>query len=528
MKVSSIFKYIFIIFAVGIIIYAGYRIYKNNSNENVENYQAEETSEETIIKNIRVALTDYDNINPLITNNKEILNLDTLIFEPLFTLNSEYQLEPCLATECSKTGDNIYVVKIDNTKNWHDGTPLIAKDVAFTIETIKNGNSVYKYNVEHISKVEVIDAGTIKITLDANVPFFEYNLIFPIMSDAYYYGEDFYNSSKVPIGTGKYKISELGSNNIVLVKNEKYKGNEEAKIDTIKINVYSSMGEAFNSFKIGNIDILNTSNANFQEYIGTIGFNKTEYAGREFDFLALNCKDTLLQDATVRKALSYAIDKDNIVTSVFNNQRQTAEYPLDYGNFLYQKQDVSSGYNAEQSKKVLEEGGWTYTNNKWRKKIDGSTQTLKLTISVNQNNEARIKVAEKIKEQLENIGISVTINKISDEKYGEYINNKDYQILLTGVYTAYTPDLTYYFYQGNIFNYESDSMNELITQSLTIKDTTQLKEIYQKIYSKYKEDVPFIGLYRNKNITLTSQSLEAQLTPTNYTTYYNFETWYRK
>lgn len=528
MKVSSIFKYIFIIFAIGIIIAAGYKIY-SSQNQVAEENNEEAQADETILKDIRIAITNYDNINPLITNNKEILNIDSLIFEPLFTLNENYELEPCLATECSKTGDNVYVIKVDNKINWQDGTSFIAKDVAYTIETIKNGNSIYKYNVEHISNVEVIDASTIKLTLDANVPFFEYNLIFPIMSSTYFYGEDFYNSSKTPIGTGKYKISNVSDNNITLVKNEKYKRfQEDPKIETIKINLYSSMGEAFNSFKIGNIDVLNTSNANFQDYIGTIGFNKIEYPGREFDFLALNCTDTILQDSSVRKALGYAIDKDNIVTSVFNNQRKTADYPLDYGNFLYQNQEVSSGYNAEQAKKVLEDGGWTYIKNRWKKNISGYTRTLKLKLAVTSDNEARVRVAETIKEQLKNIGIEVTINKITDNQYGKYIENKDYQMLLTGVYTSYTPDLTYYFLQGNIFNYESKKMNELMQKSLIIKNTKELSEIYQKIYSQYKEDVPFIGLYRNKNITLTSQSLTAKITPNNYTTYYNLESWYRK
>lgn len=528
MKVSSIFKYIFIIFAIGIIIAAGYKIY-SSQNQVAEENNEEAQADETILKDIRIAITNYDNINPLITNNKEILNIDSLIFEPLFTLNENYELEPCLATECSKTGDNVYVIKVDNKINWQDGTSFIAKDVAYTIETIKNGNSIYKYNVEHISNVEVIDASTIKLTLDANVPFFEYNLIFPIMSSTYFYGEDFYNSSKTPIGTGKYKISNVSDNNITLVKNEKYKRfQEDQKIETIKINLYSSMGEAFNSFKIGNIDVLNTSNANFQDYIGTIGFNKIEYTGREFDFLALNCTDTILQDSSVRKALGYAIDKDNIVTSVFNNQRKTADYPLDYGNFLYQNQEVSSGYNAEQAKKVLEDGGWTYIKNRWKKNISGYTRTLKLKLAVTSDNEARVRVAETIKEQLKNIGIEVTINKITDNQYGKYIENKDYQMLLTGVYTSYTPDLTYYFLQGNIFNYESEKMNELMQKSLIIKNTKELSEIYQKIYSQYKEDVPFIGLYRNKNITLTSQSLTAKITPNNYTTYYNLESWYRK
>ena len=531
MKISSLFKYIFIIFAVGIIAYAGYRIYNSQNKEVLENQENQVIVEESIIRDIRLSLTNYDTMNPILSNNKEILNIDTLIFEPLFTLTQDYQLQPCLAKECSKTGDNTYVIKTANNVSWHDGTPFTAKDVLFTIDTLKNSNSIYKYNVDHVINVEVIDATTIKLKLDRDIPFFEYNLTFPIMSSNYYYGEDFFTSTKIPIGTGRYKITNISNNSITLAKNEKWKsttGIKELKIDNIKINLYSSMGEAYNSFKIGNVDILNTSNPNFQEYIGTIGFNKTDYPGRQFDFLSFNCADVILQDKAVRQAVSYAIDKSNIVSSVYNNQNTVAEYPLDYGNYLYTNNNASSGYNAEQAKKVLEDGGWTYINKSWKKNIDGRTKTLSLKITVCNDNQERVSVAEVIKQQLEEIGMYITINKVSNDQYNKYIDNKDYQVLLTGVYTSYSPDLTYFFAPGNLENYSNDKMFELIQNAGIIKDAKQLKEIYQKIYNLYKEDTPFIGLYRNKNITISSQSLIGTIEPTNYTSFYGIEEWYRK
>ena len=529
MKVSSLFKYIFIIFAIGIIIFAGYKIYKNQQSKASQETQEVANEEENIIKDIRLAVTSYDTINPLITNNQEILNIDTLIYDPLFKLNEKYELIPCLATECSKTGDNTYVIKIDNTIKWSDGLSVEADDVKFTIETIQKGNSVYKYNVQYISGMEVIDNGTLKITLSANVPFFQYYLIFPILSSKQYAGEDFYVSDKTPIGSGRYQISNISTNSITLTNNPKWKNkdNEDVKIESIKINIYDSMGEAYNSFKIGNIDLLNTSNQNFQEYIGTIGFNKTEYLGREFDFLALNCQDIILQDKAVRQAIGYAIDKDHIVTSVFNNQKSVSEYPLDYGNYLYQPNESSSGYNPEQAKTILEENGWTYSNNRWRKKIDGRTRYLNLEIAVQEDNTSRVQVAELIEEQLENIGISVTVNKISNDKYSQYMQEKDYQVLLTGVYTSYSPDLMYYYSQGNISNYNSDTMNELMQNASILSDENQLIEAFKNIYNQYKVDVPFIGLYRNKNITISSQSLVGNIIPTNYTTFNGLETWYR-
>lgn len=531
MKISTIVKYLFIIFAIGIIAYAGYRIYNNQNEEMSENVENEPVVEESIIKDIRLALTNYDTMNPLMTNNREVLNIDTLIFEPLFTVTKDYQLQPCLAKECSKTGDRIYVVKTVNNVSWHDGTPFTAKDVKFTIDTLKNRNSVYSYNVDKIESAEVVDATTIRITLYENIPFFEYNLIFPIMSSNYYYGEDFYSSTKTPIGTGRYKITNISTNSITLAKNERWKSStktEEIKIENIKINLYSSMGEAYNSFKLGNVDILNTSNPNFQEYIGTIGFNKTDYPGRQFDFLSFNCEDPILQDKAVRQAISYAIDKSNIVSAIYSNQNSVAEYPLDYGNFLYTENNASSGYNAEQAKKVLEDNGWDYSNNRWKKKIDGVNKTLRLKISVDNENSSRVAVAELIEQQLEEIGIDITIEKVSNSKYNSHIDNKNYQILLTGVYTSYSPDLTYYFSTGNISNYLNEDMLDLLNNASILKETKQLKEVYKKIYNLYKEDVPFVGLYRNKNITISTQSLVGEIEPNNYTSFYGIEKWYRK
>ena len=60
-------------------------------------------------------------------------------------------------------------------------------------------NSIYAYNVERVISVEVIDKNTIKINLSEEVPFFEYNLTFPIMSHYYYENEDFVNTEKISI-----------------------------------------------------------------------------------------------------------------------------------------------------------------------------------------------------------------------------------------------------------------------------------------------------------------------------------------
>ena len=68
-------------------------------------------------------------------------------------------------------------------------------------------------------------------------------------------------------------------------------------------------------------------------------------------FLALNNSSNFLSRKEVRKAISYSIDKTNIVSSIFNNQYFTSSFPLDYGTWIYQEQDASAGYNLDQAQK---------------------------------------------------------------------------------------------------------------------------------------------------------------------------------
>ena len=534
MKLGNIFKYLFALFAIGIIVFAGYTIYDNNKKKEEESKQvAEEKAKEDItnkVTDIRIGITNYDNINPIITNNKDILNLDFLIFEPLFNISSDYKLEACLATSSSNIGNNTYVITTNAATTFSDGTIFTSNDVEFTINKIKESNSIYKANVEHIVSTEIIDATTIKINLDTEIPFFEYLLTFPILSSNYYVEDDFFTTEKAPIGTGMYMISDFSGGSITLSKNPKYRSLEELKpfIETIKINLYSSKGEEFNSFKISNIDMLSTTNLDYTNYVGTLGFIEHAYPGRNFDFLAFNCKDNILSKREVRQAIAMCINKDNIISSVFNNKVLKANYPLDYGNYLYNSNSNKVDHNVEQARKILEEAGWENISGRWSKKEDGRTIKLEIKISVRSEDIDRMAVCNLIKQQLESMGIIVNIEEISNEKYLDYIENKDYQVLFTGIVNSFSPDLTYFFGDGNVLNYNNQEMKSLLNTAQTATSISDLKDKYQRIYNIYSQDIPFVGLYRNKNIMLTSQNLVGTFTPNNYKLYYGVNTWYRK
>lgn len=446
------------------------------------------------------------------------------------TLSQDYHLELALAKECSKINETTYIVKLKDDIKWEDGSSITGRDVQFTIEKLKEGKSIYSDNVKNVSSVEIIDGQTIRINLAKAENFFEYNLIFPIISSTQFSGEeDFFKSRIAPMASGMYKVKSATSTTMELVENTNWHGAAETskKINSIQIYFYGSMGDVYNSFKIGNVDMICTSNVNIKDYIGTIGYTNKEYKGRELDFIAINCQDTILANKEVRQAIDYAINKKKIISSVYGNEYYLSSFPIDYGHYLYPKESTSH-YNQEKAKKVLEDAGWTYKYGRWQKTENYVTQTIRISLVVDSSNKQRVKVAKLIEEQLEDIGIHVSLYEVSNKNYKDYLNKKNYDMIITGIYNGYSPDLSYFLGEGNIANYENEEMKTILEDLQSITDEETIKQKYQRIVEIYEDEVPYICLYRNKGKVVYNIKLTGEFNPTSYTAYYHLKKWYRQ
>ena len=395
---------------------------------------------------------------------------------------------------------------------------------------LKIHGTIYSSNVKDVVGIDIIDDYTIKINLSKEVPFFEYNLTFPILSKDYYEGEDFVNTTKnsSPIGTGKFKISAVQPSYIVLEKNANW-WNKEKKftLEKITINLYSSIGELYNSFKIGNIDLISTANDNLQEYIGTIGYSTKEMKGRDHTFLALNIANEFLSRSEVRKAISFSLDKNNITSSIFNNKYFTSSFPLDYGNWLYEEQDASSGYNTEQAKQILKDNGWINRNGGWQKTENYITKRLSLNLLVKASDASKVSVAQNIKQQLDSQGILINIVQAADNQYSTMIATKNYDIVLCNVTLSPSPNLYTFFGENNLANYTNEEINNIMSEVKNTTDENILKEKYKRLFEIYKSDIPYISLYNNKYTVAYSSSLVGDITPNWFYQFYGIESWYK-
>ena len=381
----KIIKFIFGMIIVSLISIGTYIVYIKDNDRNTKIQT--KNKEIRITKEIIIGITDFDTINPILTKNFEIDQLTKLVYEPLISISMDFRTMPALAEECSKIDDLTYMVILDNTKKWENGEPIKIEDIEFTINKIKNTDSIYKYNVKEIDRIEKIDEDKFKIYLMEPVNFFEYYLCFPIMNQETY-------NQEIPMGSGEYSITESNKNSIII----------ESKDKKIILKLFKKTAELYNSFSKGEIDIIITQNTEYEKYIGNIGFEESIIPGREFYFIS--CKN--ITSLEKRNSIKNAINKERLIYDIYNSKYAVADFPLSYGSY----------YNKEIIKK---------------ENLTRSLKKMNINITSEEENKD---IAKKIAKQLSEKGAKVNIENNMNSKADLIIMKKTVFI---------TPDLSYYF-----------------------------------------------------------------------------------
>jgi len=530
---ESYLKTIFAIF-ISILIVIG--IYVNLSELKQKSIVVSDvktkSKDKILSNNIRIGVIEFDNLNPLLSNNKHVQEISRIIFDSLFTLTEDYKLEGVLAKEYSKIKDKTYIIKLNENILWHDGKKFEASDVIFTINTIKElkEKSIYYHNIKNILQLQKIDEYTIKIITDNEIPYFEYNLIFPIVSSKYYNELNIKSESKnlKPVGTGMFYISDVNNKNILLKKNLKNIKAKELKLETITLKLCSSLVNVIDAFKAEEIDIFTTSNKSVEEQLKNTRYNVSRYINRKYNYLALNCNSKILSNKEVRQSISYAINKEEILKKVFNNKYEISNFPLDFGSFVHDISNYNITYDTNKAKNILVDNGWEYSEKGWQKNINDSNLIIELDVIVNKNNIDNIKVANNIKEQLAKVGILINIKDVNDREYNKYLENKNYDMIIINNTYSYSPSLEKYFGEYNLSNYANKEINTLLKEAELLSDENEIKQKYTRINYIYNEEIPYISLYYDTNAIIYSTNLKDTITPNSYNLFYGIENWYRE
>ena len=516
---TNIMKYIFFILVFIMIGLAIFFLYKDGKKKvyAIEN----EEIEINMVDELNIGISGYDTINPILSKNRDIQYIDKLIFDPLIDIDYNFKTQNKLAKEFSKINELIYIVKLRDDVYFNDGEKLTSDDVLFTLNNLMkdNINSIYKENVKDIKEIQKIDEYTFKIILKNKVDFFEYMMCIPILAKHSYNDNTLHSNTAIPVGTGKFKIEEINDDKIVLTRSNI---NNKSKIKKINLILKKNANDLYKALNKNEIDFFITDNINFEEQIGSMGYNINEVQNREFDYLVLNNQSSLLKSNKVRKAINYLIDKNEIIYNVYNSKYYIASFPLDYGNYLYNENDTQ--YDINKAREMLLNEGWTIKNNKLIK----NGKFFRLKLLVDNQNEKRVQVANIIKEQLKEIGIIIDTYAVNNTAFNNYIKNKNYDIVLTGNIISNSPNLQTYFGNNNLSNFKNDEIKIILNEVKNIDNQVDfLKEKYQRLEEIYTEEMPFISLYFNSLFIISNKKLKGDLSGNWYNIYYNIDNWYK-
>ncbi len=518
---SNFIKFIFIILIIGIVIFLSVLLLKSRDSEEGKKTSKIIEDEEVFQDDIRLSVAALDTLNPILSNNRNVYEFSKIIYEPLIALDMNYRKEYALAERIEQKNETQYIVYLRDAK-WHDGSNVKSEDFHFTIKMINATDSIYKDNIEKIASIKSINDYSFIITLKSAQPYFEYYLTFPLMKKIS--EKTFKDKSKIPIGSGIYKFEETKNNILSYELFEDYWNKEAVEKTSFKkvyIYKYKTIGEVYNAFKAGNIDIINASNNKYVDQIGTFGYVDMEYKARDFHFLAFNTKRI---NKNIRRAISFALDKDKIVTELGKGVTKSS-FPTDFGHWTY-PQTHKLEFNLDEAKKILNENNYQLKSGKW---IDKKTKkNLTYSILVNGDNKTQVKTAEKISQALNKFGIETKLNTKYGNTYYSAVKTRNYDLAIIGRRSDFTPSLEVFFGDNNYFQYNHNEIKSLMIKARTETDESKFLEIYNKIYNIYLEDIPFIGVYRNTKRLITSLGLHMDSIPNSYNMLYNIENWYRK
>ncbi|HEK5068199.1 TPA: ABC transporter substrate-binding protein, partial [Clostridioides difficile] len=265
---------------------------------------------------------DYTSINPALYEHGEI---NSLIFNGLTAHDENNKVVPCLAKDWKfDEATNTYTFNLRDDVKWHDGEKFTANDVKFTIETIMNPDNASEIasNYEDITKIDVVNDNTIKITLKApNTAMLDY-LTVGVLPKHALEGKDIATDefNQKPIGTGPFKLEKWDKGqSITLVKNSDYFVKEPG-LDKVVFKIVPDDKAKAMQLKSGELDLAqitpkDMSNFEKDEKNFKVNIMKTaDYRGILYNFNSKFFKDKKAKG--LPNALSYAIDRKAIVDSV--------------------------------------------------------------------------------------------------------------------------------------------------------------------------------------------------------------------
>ncbi|MFA6407862.1 MAG: peptide ABC transporter substrate-binding protein [Candidatus Paceibacterota bacterium] len=444
-------------------------------------------------------------INPLLAISDADRDLATLTHSGLMRLSGSGTLVPELAENYTISADGkTYTFALRKGMKFSDGTPVTADDVVFTVKKAQDpALKSPEYADWSGVNVVAVDSQTVQFTLSKPyAPFLGLTTmgILPSrlwqgISDAEF---PFSSLETSPVGTGPFKVASVSRNASGLIQSVSLIGNPyyisgKPYLDSIRFNFYSNTEDLARALTSGAIE---------SAYgVTTPGAMTAPYA-RVFGVFFNQSENPVYARTEVRKALSLAIDRQDIISSMLSGNATPIMGPVPPGGGVIQA-PVPQPNIPSASAAILRAAGWTYDGDARAWKNAKVPQTLdKVTIRTSNVPELK-NVAGAVKASWEKLGISVTVELYEPGDLSQnVIRPRKYEALLYGMVIGRDQDL-YAFWDSqeqndpglNIALYANKTVDTLLERARgTTDDEARLADL-QKIEDTVARDYPAAFLY---------------------------------
>ncbi len=378
---------------------------------------------ETKPDSLRLLYSYGDSFNPYTASTDLNRNLCTLLYDPLFKVDNNFNCEYYLAQSGSIEGSTATVTL--NQVSFSDGTPLTADDVVYSFSLAKKSESaVYRSYLQEVVSCTAADTYTVNFKCDFYDPYLFNLLTFPIIKA----GSDKQSNSDgveiAPVGCGRYTVNENGK---TLDLNPTYYGKKPTVQSIDLLNAPDS--ESISHYvEVGATDIYYTDSSS--DTIYRMSGKRAEVNINRLIYIGINSTYGQLSAKEARYAISSAINRTAICDSAFYNNAKPAN---GYMNPDFSPVKATSSLEAQTNNEITVEnlaklGYNTLDENGFY--VNSSGNRLSFSLLVNSDNRSRVAAARAISAQCRNAGIEITVIERTFEQYNELLQSNSFQLYL--------------------------------------------------------------------------------------------------
>lgn len=459
-------------------------------------------------------------MNPLFAGDRVTMTINNAIFSPLFVIDSG-EIRYYLAESVSASEDYLtYTLKLKEGLKWHDGQPITADDIVFTVNSILDENqgshlrSSFLVNGKPI-EVKKVDDLTVEFILpEVSVPFMDsIASIRPIPKHVFEGEANLAQSSKNlnPIGSGPFKFKEFKSGEKVELERFDDYFDGKPNLEGVVFRVIADSNAANTALLNGELSAGYITTDDIEKFTQNGNFNIEVFEEGMLNNMVFRLTNEALRNEDVRKAIAYAINKDEIVTGVYGNEEYAEKaYSVFVPTTLYYTTDVEKyDYNVEKAKELLKNAGY---------------ENLSLRLAYTNTSKEQEAYGLIIQQQLKEIGIEVELMPMERGAFLEKFvdaTNTDFDLAFNGYVMGYEPSgYSPLFTAGNPNNfmgYVNEELDKMWDKGVIETDEAKRADIYKTIQREIMDDMVVYPIVYPKSIVAINSKFggieEARLVP---------------